>query len=591
MTIEQILMMGVLTLILALFAWDRLRYDVVAIGGLVLAVVLGLVPIDTAFLGFSHPAVITVAMVLVLSRGLINSGFVDMLSRKMSVFKGKGYVGFYVLLVATALTSALINNVGALALFMPLAIKMARQNHHSPSLYLMPLAFASLLGGMMTLVGTPPNIILATFRSDFGQGEPFRFFDFTLVGGFVTLLGLGMMMLLAKKLVPQRISESDDQDLFDINNYVMEFNVLEDSKWTGEQLSRLSELTHELIVIALIRDNERLDNPRFSRVFQAGDQVIVRASVESAQEFTDRSGFRLSGSDKLKQDLLQDDTISTSEVLITKRSAFEGKNVIDLNLRFVYGVNVLGISREGDRIRGTLKNIRFKSGDVILLQGRSEALKQIIKNYSLYPLLERDLRIGKLSNVLGASAIFAGAILLTVFGFLPAPVAFMIGALFMVFFKFVPTKELYSSIDFSVVVLLGALIPVSLAFEATGAAGLLASQLQGFSITVPAWTLILLIMLVTMALSNIINNAAAALIMAPIAFTLASQMSLNPDTFLMAIAISASSAFLTPIGHQSNTLVMGPGGYQFKDYFKLGLPLSLVVLIGGLVALLWVWPL
>ncbi len=583
--------MGLLVVILWLFAWDRLRYDVVAIGGLLLAVSLQLVPIDLAFSGFAHPAVITVAMVLVLSRGLINSGFVDGLSRKMSVFKGKGYLGFYVLLVATALTSALINNVGALALFMPLAIKLARQNHHSPSLYLMPLAFASLLGGMMTLVGTPPNIILATFRSDFGEGAPFRFFDFTLVGGIVTILGLGAMMLLAKVLVPQRISEHDDEDLFDINNYVMEFKVVEDSKWIGERLSRLSELTHELIVIALIRGDERMDNPRFSRVFREGDKIIVRASVDSAQELTDRSGFRLSGSDKLKQDLLQDDTISTSEVLITKRSAFEGKTVIDLNLRFVYGVNVLGISREGDRIRGSLKNIRFKAGDVILLQGRSEALKQIIKNYTLYPLLERDLRIGNLSNILGASLIFLLAILLTVFGVFPAPLAFMMGALLMVFFKFVPTKELYSSIDFSIVVLLGALIPISLAFESTGAAGLLAGQLEGLSHGVPIWLLLAFIMIITMGLSNIINNAAAALIMAPIAFTLALQLGVNTDTFLMAVAIAASSAFLTPIGHQSNTLVMGPGGYQFKDYLRLGIPLSLVVLVGGLLALLWVWPL
>ncbi len=583
--------MGLLVVILGLFAWDRLRYDVVAIGGLLLAVSLQLVPIDLAFSGFAHPAVITVAMVLVLSRGLINSGFVDGLSRKMSVFKGKGYLGFYVLLVATALTSALINNVGALALFMPLAIKLARQNHHSPSLYLMPLAFASLLGGMMTLVGTPPNIILATFRSDFGEGAPFRFFDFTLVGGMVTILGLAAMMILAKVLVPQRISEHDDEDLFDINNYVMEFKVVEDSKWVGERLSRLSELTDELIVIALIRGDERMDNPRFSRVFREGDKIIVRASVDSAQELTDRSGFRLSGSDKLKQDLLQDDTISTSEVLITKRSAFEGKTVVDLNLRFVYGVNVLGISREGDRIRGSLKNIRFKAGDVVLLQGRSEALKQIIKNYTLYPLLERDLRIGNLSNILGASVIFLLAILLTVFGVFPAPLAFMMGALLMVFFKFVPTKELYSSIDFSIVVLLGALIPISLAFESTGTAGLLAGRLEGLSQGLPVWLLLVFVMVITMGLSNIINNAAAALIMAPIAFTLALQLGVNTDTFLMAVAVAASSAFLTPIGHQSNTLVMGPGGYQFKDYLRLGIPLSLVVLVGGLLALLWVWPL
>ncbi len=367
MTLEQGLMLGLILLLLVFFAWDRLRYDVVAILALMIAVFLGLVASEEAFSGFAHPAVITVAMVLILSKGLINSGFIDRLNLSLRRLQGKGYLGLYVLLALTALTSAFINNVGALALFMPLAIKMARQNHHSPSLYLMPLAFASLLGGMMTLVGTPPNIIIATFRDDFTTQGAFSFFSFTPLGFFLTLGGVMLMSVLSLKLIPQRIQGDASRDLFDVAHYIMELRIQASDKWVGERLSKLSTLSEELIVIALIRDGERMDNPRFSRVFKALDRLIVRGSVEAVQELCDRSGFHLSGTDKVKDDLLTDDAISTSEVLVSHQSSLIHKTVLELNLRYIFGVNVLGIAREGNRLRGALKNIRFKAGDVVLL--------------------------------------------------------------------------------------------------------------------------------------------------------------------------------------------------------------------------------
>lgn len=591
MSLEQILMLILILLLLAFFAWDRLRYDVVAIMALIVAVFLGLVPSEAAFSGFAHPAVITVAMVLVISKGLINSGFIDRLNLSLKRLQGKGYVGLYVLLALTALTSAFINNVGALALFMPLAIKMARQNQHSPSHYLMPLAFASLLGGMMTLVGTPPNIIIATYRDDFTTQGAFGFFSFTPLGFLLTLGGLLVMSALALKVIPQRIQGDASQDLFDVAHYIMELRIHEHDKWVGERLAKLSSLSEELIVIALIRDGERLDNPRFSRVFKVNDRLIVRGSVEAVQELCDRSGFQLSGTDKVKTELLTDDAISTAEILVSNHSSLIQKTVMELNLRYIFGVNVLGIARAGNRLRGALKNIRFKAGDVVLLQGRFEAMQQVIKAYTLYPLVQRDLRIGKLSRLLGSLSIFGLAIVLAFLPWVSVPVAFTLGALLMVFFKYVPTKEVYSSIDFSVVVLLGALLPVSAAFTTTQTAEVIANALMNVGSAWPPFVLLAIVLMTTMALSNIINNAAAALVMAPIALSIALSLSVSPDAFLMATAIGASAAFLTPIGHQSSALVMGPGGYRFGDYAKLGLPLSVFIVIVGLPLLLWLWPL
>jgi len=592
MTVEQMLIFALLIIVLGLFIWGKWRYDIVALAALLVAVMLNLVPMDEAFSGFSHPAVITVAMVLIVSRGLMNSGIVDFLARKLMLVGNKTWLQLSVLVIAVTISSAFMNNVGALALFMPVAIRMARKSKRSPSLYLMPLAFGSLLGGLMTLIGTPPNIIIATYRMDINGQEAFKMFDFLPVGFFIAFIGAGFIILIARFLVPVRLKEGGTDQLFEIEDYVTEIIVPKEAKWINERLSNIEKkLDEDIMVIALLRDNERYESPRLSRKIKANDRLIIRSNADSLQQLIDISGFKLADVDKLHEEDLITDEVNILEALVTNTSDLLNRNAANLNLRSRHSINLLGIARSGGRLRAELKNIRFRSGDVLLLQGSNDALSAVVQHYQLLPLAERHLRIGRLSRVVVSLLIFAVAILLAATSILSAPVAFALAALVMVLGKFINLKEIYTSVDWPIIVLLGALLPVSNALETTGGAALIAGLIENLSTVLPTFMIIGFIVILSMMLSNIINNAAAALIMAPIAVTLAIGLNYSVDPFLMAVAIGASSAFLTPIGHQSNTLVMGPGGYHFGDYWRLGLPLSLLIIILSVPLIMFFWPL
>ena len=592
MPFDQILIFMVLIVVLILFAWGRWRYDLVAFAALMFVTLVGLVPFDEAFLGFSHPAVITVAAVLLVSRGLMHSGLVDVLVRHLGRLGKREDVHLIVLLVLVTLASAFMNNVGALALFMPVAIRLARKNNRSPSLYLMPLAFGSLLGGMMSLIGTPPNIIISTYRADALEHAPFRMFDFLPVGGVVALSGIVFLLIFKRWLLPERKSPISQDELFEISGYITEIKVPERARYCDRKVREFEHLTTgDIAVIAHIRDGQRFENVSPYRHLRAEDSLIVRASAQDLQAVLEASGFVLSESDKLTTEKLGTEDMLITEVSLTSRSTCLNRTARSLNLRSRYGVNILGVARSGNRLRSAPGGIRLKPGDVLLLQGREDNIGEVIQNFMLLPLMERNLRLGNVSRVITVVLIFASAILLAALSILPVQIAFALAALGMVLGRFVPLREMYQSIDGPVIVLLAAMIPVSQALETTGAAarvalGILAIS-DGFS---PVFALILM-MTVTMLLSNIVNNAAAVLLTAPIAVSLAIGLNVSLDPFLMAVAIGASSAFMTPIGHQSNTLVLGPGGYRFTDYLRLGVPLSLLILIVASLMIVWVWPL
>lgn len=592
MPFDQWMILIVLFVVLVLFAWGRWRYDLVAFATLMFVTLVGLVPFDEAFLGFSHPAVITVAAVLLVSRGLMHSGLVDVLVRHLGRLGQREEIHLIVLLVLVTLASAFMNNVGALALFMPVAIRLARKNNRSPSLYLMPLAFGSLLGGMMSLIGTPPNIIISTYRADALDHAPFRMFDFLPVGGVVALSGVLFLLIFRRWLLPERKSPISQDELFEISGYITEIKVPEKARLCDKKVREFEQLTRgDITVIAHIRDGHRFENVSPYRHLRAEDSLIVRASAQDLQAVLEASGFVLSESDKLTTEKLGTEDMLIAEVSLTNQSTCLNRTARSLNLRSRYGVNILGVARSGNRLRSAPGGIRLKPGDVLLLQGREDNLGEVIQNFALLPLMERNLRLGNVSRVITVLLIFASAILLAAFGVLPVQIAFALAALGMVLGRFVPLREMYQSIDGPVIILLAAMIPVSQALETTGAASRLASGILalsgGFS---PIFALVLM-MTVTMLLSNIVNNAAAVLLAAPIAVSLAVGLNVSLDPFLMAVAIGASSAFMTPIGHQSNTLVLGPGGYRFTDYLRLGVPLSLLILIVASVMIVWVWPL
>ncbi len=615
MTTDQIIVFATLVLALVLFVHGRWRYDLVAVMALLVVVVAGIVPGDKAFLGFGHPAVITVAAVLVISQALTNAGIVDQLARLLSISKGRPTLMLALLTALVVLASGFMNNVGALALFMPVAIRLARKNNLSPSLFLMPLAFGSLLGGLVTLIGTPPNLIVASFREQNGVA-PFGMFDFAPVGLGVAAAGSLLMILVSRRLIPERKGQASAEELFQIDAYLSEVRVPENSKVVGKTMRDLEYLTEsDVVILGLVRGEKRFAVPSSFEILRPGDILIVEADSEDLKTLMDTARLELVGSkdhcldiltsvalnkgedlegldeEKACEALIRAEEMGFLEAVVQLKSPMIGKTVRDINLRWRHGVNLLAVARQGSRLRTRLKDVRFKSGDILLLQGPVDSLREALPTLGCFPLAERAIRLRPFKGALLSLGVFVSAVVVSTLGLLPIQASLVAAAMILVMSGIISLNEAYESIDWPIIILLGAMFPIGIAMESTGGAALIASQLFRLSGQLsPAWILVL-ILLTSMLLSNLINNAAAAVLMAPIAVSTALALGVSVDPFLMAIAVGASSPFLTPIGHQSNTLVMGPGGYRFGDYWHLGLPLSLLVLLVSVPLILWFWPL
>lgn len=615
MTGEQLIVFGVLAATLVLFVWNRWRYDLVALGALLACALTGVVPADEVFAGIGHPAVISVAAVLVLSRGLLNAGVVDSVARRLMQVGDRPWAQVAALTGIVALSSGFMNNVGALALFMPVAIWMSRQSGRSPSYLLMPLAFGSLLGGTLTLIGTPPNLIIAGYRAEAGEA-PFGMFAFLPVGAAVTVAGVLFIALLGWRLVPRRQEQEGNGDLFEISAYLTEVRVPESCKYAGRTLHALINAVEDeadVQVIALVRGDERQRMPSTYEVLREGDILLVEADSDSLKALLDVTGVELAANvdeqedkaqneQKAAEQALEDERteknhksrhgeLTLAEAIISPGSILVGTTASGLDLRERHGVNVLAVARQGQRLRQRLGKIRFATGDILLLQAREDALQSSLNSLGCLPLASRGLSITTPRNVLLASAIFAITLAIIAIGLVPAATALVTGALVMILVGLIPVGRIYDSIDMSVIVLVAAMLPVGQALETSGGSQLIADALLSVGHSLPPAATLALLMVAVMLISNVVNNAAAAVLAAPVAISLARGMDASVDPFLMAVAIGASCAFLTPIGHQSNTLVMAPGGYRFGDYWRLGLPLSILVVLCAVPAILWIWPL
>ncbi len=615
MTGEQLIVFGVLAATLVLFVWNRWRYDLVALGALLACALTGVVPADEVFSGIGHPAVISVAAVLVLSRGLLNAGVVDSVARRLMQVGERPWAQVAALTGIVALSSGFMNNVGALALFMPVAIWMSRQSGRSPSYLLMPLAFGSLLGGTLTLIGTPPNLIIAGYRAEAGEA-PFGMFAFLPVGAAVTVAGVLFIALVGWRLVPRRQEQEGNGDLFEISAYLTEVRVPEGCKYAGRTLHALINAVEDeadVQVIALVRGDERQRMPSTYEVLREDDILLVEADSDSLKALLDVTGVELAANvdeqeekaqneQKAAEQALEDERteknhksrhgeLTLAEAIISPGSILVGTTASGLDLRERHGVNVLAVARQGQRLRQRLGKIRFATGDILLLQAREDALQSSLNSLGCLPLASRGLSITTPRNVLLASAIFAITLAIIAFGLVPAATALVTGALVMILVGLIPMGRIYDSIDMPVIVLVAAMLPVGQALETSGGSQLIADALLSVGHSLPPAATLALLMVAVMLISNVVNNAAAAVLAAPVAISLARGMEVSVDPFLMAVAISASCAFLTPIGHQSNTLVMAPGGYRFGDYWRLGLPLSILVVLCSVPAILWIWPL
>lgn len=579
-----------LAVLLVAFVSGRWRFDVLALIGLGMGVVLGLVPEHRAFSGFSHPAVVTVAAVLVLSRGLALSGATERIARRLLVGR-EGPAQIAALGGVGAVFSSVMNNVGALALLLP----VAGASGLPPARILMPLAFTTILGGMITLIGTPPNLIVAAARDNI-HGQPFGMFDFAPVGLAVALAGTAFIGLVGWRLVPNRgRSHAVEHDAFEMEDYLAEVRVHPGSEAAGRTVADLDPLIADLDVkiIGLIRNGRRIPAvPRLARV-EANDILMIEALPRDLQPFVQKLGLELVDPGAPMTPLLQSADVGLVEAIVTPGSKLESRTALSARLQRQYGVNLLAVSRQGRPYRGRLRAFKFQAGDVLLLQGEADRLRDVVASLGCLPLAERGLRSPprQQDRSLAALACFLGAIALAASGVLSVAVALAGGAMMMLALRILHMGQAYEAIEWPVIILLGALIPLGEALQASGATAIIADGLLSLTDGQEAWVVLALLMGVTTALTNVLNNAATAVVMAPLASQLARTLDANPDPFLMGVAVSASCAFLTPIGHQNNALVMGPGGYHFRDYWPLGLPLSVLVLTVGLLAILWVWPL
>ncbi len=591
MTLDQGLLFGLLAVVFALLIWGRIRYDLVAFGALVVALMAGLVPVDRAFEGFGHPATVIIALVLIVSRGLSNSGAIDLVARYVirtgrSLFAHVGIMSS----VAAAL-SAIMNNVAALALLMPLDIQAAKKAKRSPALTLMPLSFASILGGMVTLIGTPPNIIIAAFREQ-AIGEPFHMFDFTPVGAAAAVAGILFVTLAGWRLIPAARGGQDvHKELFELANYVAEVRVPEGSEVIGKLVRDLDAAAEEadVVILGLVRRGRRMPGRARLVEIRAGDILVIEADAKAIDAFVGALKLEYMGTEKHESGVLGPD-LALMEVVVPEGARIDGRSSFSLRLLPRFGVILLGISRKGRRFHERVRKLTIRPGDVLLLLGPNERLPSVVEWLGVLPLRERDLKVLKRDKALLAVGIFALAIAAASFGLLYLPVALAAAAVLMVGLNIVPLRDVYQTVEWPVIVLLGAMIPIGAALEASGGTALIAKSLVTFAEGYGPVVVLTLLMVVTMTLSDVLNNTATTVIAAPIAIDVAKRLGVSPDPFLMAVAIAASCAFLTPIGHKNNTLIMGPGGYRFGDYWRMGLPLEVLVILVSVPLITVVWP-
>lgn len=614
MNLAQSSLVLILAATVAMFLWGRWRHDMVALGALLACVLAGLIPASQAFAGFSHPAVVTVACVLVLSNGLQRSGAVDALAQRLLPANAGRLAGLASLVGLGALLSSVMNNVGAMALLMPLAIQFAVRQRWAPGQVLMPLAFGTILGGMVTLIGTPPNLIVAGFRGQ-ASGTPFAMFDFTPVGLAVAVAGVAFIVLIGWRLVPARAQSGIEG--FETGAYLTEARVGERSRVVGRTLGEVEQALDPTgaQVVGLVRNELRLIAPHARRKVRAGDILVIEAEAEALAKILSDLGLELEeakdpahgaatrapphsaadasaaadGASAGPADPSEDAVLM--ELAVLPGSALAGNSASDILLRSRHGLNLLAISRQGQQSLTRLRSMALDSGDLLLMQGPADNLRDFASQYACVPLAARQLAIPDRQMAWRAVAILFGAVAAAGFGLLPAAIAFAAAALLSLVLKTVPLREVYSAIDWPVVVLLAALMPVAAAMESTGTADLLArALLESLAGGEPVLAL-LLVLVVTMFLSDVMNNAATAAVMCPIALGMAGALGVSADAFLMAVAVGASCAFLTPIGHQNNTLILGPGGFRFGDYWRLGLPLEALVVAVAMPMLLLAWPL
>ena len=590
MSTDQIILFSLFGAVFGLLLWGRFRYDIVAFSALMVGVVLGVVPQKDAFAGFGHPATLVVALVLVVSAGLVRSGAVFLITR--TLVDASRSLGAHITLMGAigGILSAFMNNVAALALLMPVDVQTARKAGRSPGLSLMPLSFATILGGMVTLIGTPPNIIIAAIREE-SLGAPFKMFDFAPVGGIAAIAGMTFVALVGWRLIPPRDDSSSTSD--DLAEYIAELTVPEDSKHIGNRLSELeaeAEKT-DVAILGLIRDGKRHYGQARNTTLKAGDALVLEATPDALDEFRTSLNLALSDTERTERLNAAGEGVEIIEVVVKDTSRLVDRTAEAVGLAWRQSAVLMGISRGDTRIKNQVRKTPIQPGDILLLLVPRNRGHDVTDWLGCLPLADRGLAVTENNKVWLAIGMFAGAVIAASLGLIYLPVALGLVVIAYVLTRIVPLSELYTHIEWPVVVLLGSMIPLGAALKTSGGTELISGALLGWTAGMPAWAVLTVLMIVTMTLSDVLNNTATTIVAAPVGIQMAQSLGVSPDPFLMAVAVAASSAFLTPIGHKNNTLILGPGGYSFGDYWRMGLPLEIIIVAVSIPAILVFWPL
>lgn len=591
MTLDQQIAFAILVGMVALFVWGRLRYDLVALLALLAAMASGVVPPEKAFAGFSDDVVIIIASALVLSAAVSKSGVVGRLIRRLEPFMRTTQRQVAVLAPAVTFLSVFLKNIGALAIFLPFALQTARRSGTPPSKLLMPLSFGSLIGGLVTLVGTSPNLLVSRVREDI-LGEPFAMFDFAPVGLGIVVAGLAFLLVGWRLLPSERRGRVSAKEAFRVEPYLAEVRLPPASPMVGRTVAAFeAKGDGGVLVVAIIREKYRRLIPSEDCTLRGNDILVLRSDPHALQTMIGEAGLQLVGSEESVTKGSSAEGIGVVEAVVMARSPLVGCSPTGLRLRERHAVNLIAISRQGQQITARLRHLKFQIGDVLVLQGNAAAMPDALKGLGCLPLVDRATGLGRRPQEYLPLAILALAVGLVALKIVPVAAAFFGAAVAVVLLGILTLEEAYESIELPILVLLACLIPVSGAVSSTGGAELIAGWLSGVASALPPVGAMALVLVTAMAVTPFLNNAATVLIVAPIGASLAGKLGLSPDPFLMAVAVGAACDFLTPIGHQCNTLVMGAGGYRFGDYARLGLPLSLIVVLVGTTLIPIVWPL
>ena len=584
---DQLILSIVIIGLLVFFISGKYRYDYVSLGALALLILFDIIKIENAFIGFSHPAVITVALVLLISKGLQDAGLSAVTGNIIGRFSPSETQFLFLIMFIAAILSSFINNIGAMALLLPITLSTCQKMGWHAGKFLMPLAFASILGGMNTLIGTPPNIIIAEFKESY-TGEAFNFFDFSYVGLLVSFLSIIFIGLISSKLVAKR-KLAKTNNLIDLDNFLFELVVPEGSKAIGLTFSSfIKKAGNETEILGLVNENGAVSKVGNNSKIRADQHLVMKVSPNHISSIQDRFGLNIAeSSHDLKEELIDE-----IEVVITPGSRLVGRKQNYLMKLAYEELFLLGMWRKGARFRTRLSKQMFKIGDVLLLGVRNTDKEDVtakINHLGLMPIRSREIStLPSRSRFLKAVIFFTTAILLAAFNVINVLTAFLLCVLGFVGIKILKSN-LYRHIEWPIVIMLAAMIPIGQALESTGITALIATEVVSLAGDLHIFWVLMIILIITMLITDVINNAATAVIMAPFSVNIALQLGQPLEPFLMVVAVGASCAFLTPIGHQCNTLVMGPGNYKFSDYWRLGLPLDILIVLASIPMILFVW--